>query len=107
MKRLLGTLVCLTMMLFLAAAAVSCGTTAVTTSPWGGLGPNEVFYLGEGGTIKASQDGVAIADIRVEGGHLYLNDRDLGAYELSQGIRFLPDGTLTVDGQTRGRLGDR
>lgn len=107
MKTLLGTLLCLSTMVFLAAAAVSCGTTVVTPSPWGGLGPNDVFHLGEGGTIDAAQDGVPIARVRVEGGHLYLNEQDLGAYEPSQGIRFLPDGSLTVDGRTRGRLGGR
>ena len=107
MRSLIRAALTLALLAMLSLAALSGVTTVGEPDPWGGISPDEVHYLTDGSRITVSHDDVTTARVRVEGGRLWLDDADLGAYDRSQGIRFLRDGRLTVDGETRGSIGAR
>lgn len=101
-KAILISFLTLALLGLLASCVTVVGEPAA--DPWAGVDPGDTYYLADGSRMTVEEDGVRTVDLQVREGHLWLNGDDLGAYDETQGIRFLRDGRLTVDGATRGSL---
>jgi hypothetical protein len=104
MKSLLTAILLTLLVVMVAACATTVGDTE--PDPWGGISPTHAHHLAEGSRISVKQGDEHTVLVRVEEGRLWLNGRDLGAYDKSQPVHFLRDGRLTVAGETRARIGE-
>jgi len=85
----------------LAGACASTAPLAAEDSPWAPISPDSQYSLGEGASVLGSRDDEPAFEVRVAGGRLLLDGRDIGPCDASRVVRFLADGRLTVDGETR------
>ena len=78
---------------------------------WPGVDEDTVHHLGEGGGITVDYGADYKRRVVVANGRLLLVhghpafEQDLGPYRREQALRFHDDGRLTVDGETRVRVG--
>ncbi|MHC4955538.1 MAG: hypothetical protein ACYTGZ_16930 [Planctomycetota bacterium] len=82
-----------------ALVAVACSTTPSTERRAALFDPATEFRFPDGGKMDVEQDGVSRLSLRARDGRLFVNGRDLGPYDATMPIRFLPGDTILVGGR--------